>query len=179
MPPGVVSTNFTFSQLYRKKVETIRSLIRERVNVAQVDLYHRPITAAQPKPTKFPAIFVQPNTWTPTHVSTAKYDFWGEVLLYCYAGTGDPASAGQSAEQMIDALDKLFSNNALDDRLSAAPSRKYLVYIPPAPNQAAGWIESTFGPVTYSSILTFQRERSTVFLAAARATFRFRDVVVH
>jgi hypothetical protein len=168
------TTNLTsVAQLYRVRLEAIRDLVRERLSSAQVDLYHRPISLGPtPKPTKFPAIFIQPSSWQEELNTNMKYDFWGEVTLYFYATGNDPAAVGQEVEQGMAILGKLFSENALNDRQAPVPSFKYFVY-------PSYWIESRFGPVTFSTALPYGRDQSARYLGAARATLRFHEVLIH
>jgi hypothetical protein len=169
-----ITTNLaSVADHYRVRLEAIRDLLKERISAGQVELYHRPISQGPtPKPTAFPAIFVQPVNWSEDLNTTAKYDFWGEVMVYVYVGGNDPAAAGQDLQRVLAILGKLFSDNALNDRVTAAPTFKYFVY-------PGFWIESRFGPVIFSPALPFGREQSNRYLMAARATFRFHEVLIH
>ena len=172
MPQGATTNLTSVSDLYRARIEDIQNLMREKISAGQIDMYHRPISAQGMKPTKFPAIMVQPVTWAEELETSAKFDFWGEVAIYVYCQGNEPAAAGQELEKTMAIIGKLFSDNALNDRLSGTPSHKF--YVNPG-----FWIESRFGPVLYSSILTYQRDKSSTFLAAAKAAFRFHDVLLH
>lgn len=171
MPAGA-TTSLTVSDFYRIRVEKIAALLKEFVSAATIDLYHRPISLGQPKPTKFPAIMVQPVSWAEELETSAKFDFWGEVGIFVYCKGNEPAAAGQELEKTMAILGRLFSDNAKGDRLTSTPTHQY--YVTPG-----FWIESRFGPVQYSSILTMAREREATFIAAAKAQFRFHDVLIH
>lgn len=172
MPDGTTTNLTSVADHFRVRVEALRKLIADRISSAGVVLYHRPISTAQPDPTKFPAIMVQPVSWAEELETSAKFDFWGEVGIFVYCKGNNPAAAGQELEKTMAQLGKLLSDNALNDRLSGSPTHKFYVY-------PAFWIESRFGPVQYSTILPYGRDKETKFLAAAKAAFRFHDVLIH
>ncbi len=67
-------------------------------------------------------------------------------------------------------IDKLFSDNAKDDLISASPSHNYLSNVP-------FWIESEIGEASESEALAFQRGANELWLVAARIPFRYHDVL--
>jgi len=167
------TSQLTAQDLYDIKVNEIERLIKVTISAAQVEQFHRPITLQGPKPTKFPAIFVQPDDWQEDLNTSVKYDFWGSVILYAYAGGNQPAATGQECKKLVSMLAKLFSNNAMGDRLQGMEStKKYLVHTP-------FWIESRFGPVKYSGAVGYQLNRSQSWAVGARINFKFFDVLTH
>lgn len=171
MPGETAPTLTPWEQMDQRCTEIIR-LISENIGSANVKKFHRPITATAPDPTTFPAIFVQPRSWDPKLTTTAKYELTGKVIIYCYASGNDAERVGQDVIDMVGQLDKLFSNNALDDRLLATFTNKYFV-------NPGFWIHSRFGPGDISEVLPFQRENGEVLLCAARIPFEFLDVLIH
>jgi len=170
-----VTASITHRNLFDERVEAIMTLLTGRdslLSFAEVKKYHRPISWQAPIPTKFPACFVSPERWEPDLQTNGKYEFWGQVGLYVYHDGNDPDAVGEEASNTVSLLDKMFSNNALDDLNTAGGSRKFFV-------NPGFWIMSRFGPVTISPILSYQREAGERFLAAAKCTFRFFDVLIH
>lgn len=170
--PGLTDTPLTSFEQFDKRCTEIIRLIQAYVGSVNVKKFHRPITAAQPDPTTFPAIFVQPRSWDPKLTTTAKYELTGKVVIYCYASGNDAERVGQDVMDMLAKLDKLFSNNALDDRLLATWTNQYFI-------NPGFWIHSRFGPVDVSEVLPFQRENGEVLICAARIPFEFLDVLIH
>lgn len=170
--PGVTAGSLTPFEQYDKRLTEIIRLLQAYIGSANVKKFHRPITLASPDPTTYPAIFVQPRSWDPQLTTTAKYEFTGKAILYCYATGNDSERVGQDVLDMVALIDKLFSNNALDDRLTAGFTNQYFV-------NPGFWIHSRLGPIDISEVLPFQRDNGETLLCAARIPFEFLDVLIH
>lgn len=165
-----LSTDLTESNLQNLRVQEIMRLLQEHVKYATMKKFHRPITETVAKETKFPACFVQPKTWKPEKTATGKYDYFGSVVIYTYHEGNAPERAGEDMMRAVGIIDKLFSDNAEDDLISATPSHHFLSNVP-------FWIESELGEASESEALAFQRDTASLWLVAARIPFRYHDVL--
>jgi hypothetical protein len=167
-----VPDNVNASHLLFARAEAARKLIEDRLSFQQVLLFHRPISLSAPKATKFPCCFVQPERWEPSLATNVKYEFWAELGLYVYHVGNDPSAVGQEVEITVSKLDKLFSNNALDDRTTATPTYQFFQY-------PGFWLMSRFGPVTVSPVLSYMRDNTERYLVGAKASLRVFDALIH
>lgn len=162
----------TVPNVFALRCDAIVALLKERTSIKDVDLGVRPLSLG-PTPSKvdMPSIFVQPDEWPEDLNTNVKYDYWGTVYLFC-AVTGQSYAAATRAQlELLAVLGKLFSNNALNDRITGTPSNKYYVY-------PGNWIESRFkGQIL--RVIPWQKERSSLYLGRVICTFRFHDVLVH
>ena len=168
-----VKTNLpSVGQIFASRCDAIRDLIKERISVAEIELGLRPISAGPaPKATKFPCVFIEAEDWPEALNTNIKYDYWGTVMLYCAVTGNNIETVKRDSLEFLGALAKLFSNNALDDRLTPTPSFKYFVY-------AGNWVESEFHGKSLP-VIPFARERPGTYLGRVIVSFRFHDVLVH
>jgi hypothetical protein len=168
-----IATNLpSIGQIFATRCDAIRDLIKERVSLGQVEIGLRPLSAGPaPKATKFPCVFVEAEDWPEELNTNIKYDYWGTVYLYCAVQGNSIETVKRDSLEFLGALAKLFSNNALDDRLTPTPSFRYYAY-------AGNWIESRFRGKSLP-VIPWQKDRSGSYLGRVIATFRFHDVLVH
>lgn len=164
-----VKTNLpSVGQIFASRCDAIRDLIRERISVGEVELGLRPL--GSPK-TKYPCVFIEAEDWPEGLNTNIKYDYWGTVMLYCAVAGNNIETVKRDSLEFMGALAKLFSNNALDDRLTPTPSFRYFVY-------NNNWIESEFRGKSLP-VIPFARERPGTYLGRVIISFRFHDVLVH
>jgi len=153
-----------------KRVNEIMRLLREWCGYLQVDKFHRAMTAERIKQSKFPMAEVQPNTWHPVKTATGKYEYTGQVLIYIYHVGNVAERAGEDMMAGLDMIDKLFSDNARGDLITAAPTHNFLSNVP-------FWIESELDVFTETPALQFSRGNEQLYMVGARGGFRFQDVL--
>lgn len=153
------------------RLQEIKRLIVTYAGFADVRLFHRAVSLQTTDQVKFPCCFVHPEVWDPKLVSNAKYDLRGTVGLHLYITGNDAEAVGEETLRAVSVLDKLFSNNALDDRNTASPTNSFLY-------NAGFWVESEFGPVAIAPILSSATtENDQGFMGGAKCGFKFHDVV--
>lgn len=165
-----LGTNLTDAKLQLKRTVEIMRLLQAHIAYATMKMFHRPIGPANAGTYKFPACFVQPRGWRPEKTATGKYDYSGHVVIYTYHEGNAPERAGEDMLEAVGLIDKLFSDNAKDDLLTATPSHNYLSNVP-------FWIESELGEAAESEAFEFQRSTASFWLVAARIPFRYHDVL--
>lgn len=165
-----LSSDLTDANLQNLRIVEIMRLLKDHIGFTTMKKGHYPIGEAEAKALKFPACFVQPASWRPEKVGTGKYSYHGSAVIYAYHAENDPERACEQMMQAVGLIDKLFSDNAKDDLLTATPSHNYLANIP-------FWIESELGEASESAALPFQGDSETMWLVAARFPFKYHDVL--
>lgn len=144
--------------------ELIR-LIQDKIGFLKGGYYgHRPIGADD---IQFPCVMVEPTRTTAEMYTTAKFDLhWMFSIYYYILEDNRDALVSQQAEVM-EALIKLFSNNALDD-IGSGNSNKYKT-------NPGFWLSSEMRDMQYSSTFAWARNDRAKWARAGLMTIELWD----
>jgi len=167
------SSGLTVVEFFDIRVKELKRLITQYIGVSSIYEWHRPIGLQAPWAVNFPCIQIQPQRWEPSLETNAKFDFWGQVILYVYCTNQQPEGAGTQCMNFASTLEKMLSNNALDDLQTAGRTNRYYVH-------DGFWIESNLSAMEFSPPIHLGRdEGGERFAVGGRAVFRFHDVLIH
>ena len=121
----------------------------------------------------YPCICIEPAMEDPKMVTLGKYQIYWTYNLFIFVRDNDPAGITTLIGSAVEALVKLFSNNALDD-LSTDFTNKFKSYPP-------YWIDSEMNSIEISRMYinsTPDNPNQNRYLRAALMRFTIQDVVI-
>lgn len=130
---------------------------------------HRPI--GSPGVT-FPCVMMEPNTGTEELITTSKVENKNRFTIYFYIVNNGRDGLVRLQGQAMNALLKLFSNNALGDLQTATPSHKFLRWYE---SGAQYWIEARVLSYEYSPTFSFFLPGKEQFCRAGKLNIEFTD----
>ena len=115
-----------------------------------------------------PCIMVQPENVAPSMVTTARFEKWYQFHLVFVLGAETPEECAVLVTDAGALMQKLFSNNALNDR-NGANSNRYCNYSP-------YWIFSTMGNIAFEPAFLSGRTPGPKYFAFGELHLRLQTV---
>lgn len=116
-----------------------------------------------------PCIMVQPEDVTPSMKTTARFEKWYQFHIVWVIGGETPEEVAVLVTDGGALMQKLFSNNALNDRSASLPSNKYCGYPP-------YWIFSEMGGIHFEPAFLSGRTPGPKFFAFGEMHLRLQTV---
>lgn len=167
-------TDLTYTDKTKQFMDGIESAIASHIKYfVQIYKGHRPIGAED---VKFPCVMIEPQRVEEGLVSTAKPLHKGTFTIYFYIANNSRDGLVEKQTQSMNALLKLFSNNALGDLQTASATQKYKRwYNPPTESY---WIDSTIRGPEYSPTFSFFLSDKEQFCRAGKFTIEMQDIFI-
>ena len=163
-------TTLTYTDKTAQILNGIELLVRQYIPYfVEVYRQHRPISVED---LKFPCVMIEQEKPAEKLVSTGKVESRNTYTIYFYIVNNSRDGLVEYQSQAMNALLKLFSNNALGD-LQTTPTYKYKRwYVSPLEQY---WIDSEIMAVEYSPTFSFFNPDKEQFCRAGRLTIEFAD----
>lgn len=166
----------TFSNETLTKLQAMDSLIKTYISgFREVYHGHRPISAAGPQGTTdrlvFPCVMIEPTKDRQEMISTAKTEWHGTYQLWFYFVNNSRDGLVEMQSSGMNALLKLFSNNALGDLQTASKSDQFKIY-------PGYWYDSDIRDIEYSPTFSFQWPDKAAYCRAGRFTIELHDRII-
>jgi len=116
-----------------------------------------------------PCIMVQPENVSPTMETSARFTKWYQFHLVWVVGADSIEQATALATDGGVLVQKLFSNNALNDRNTATPSNQFMVY-------PSNWLDSKMGAIEYEPAFLSGRTPGPKYFAYGEMHLRLQTV---
>lgn len=145
--------------------QALLDLILDKIAFLKKGYYgHRSIGADD---IQFPCVMVEPVNTVAQMYTTAKFDLRWTFHIYFYILEDNPDDLAIKQNEVMEALIKLFSNNALDD-IGSGNTNKYKANPP-------FWLSSEMRDMQYSSTFTWARNDRPKWARAGRMVLEIWD----
>ena len=163
-------TTLVYTDKTAQILNGIESLVRQYLPFF-VEIYrqHRPISSLD---IKFPCAMIEQEKPTEKLISTGKVESRNTFTLYFYIANNSRDGLVELQSQAMNALLKLFSNNALGDLQTANPTYKFKRWYVTGSEY---WIDSEILSVEYSPTFSFILPDKEQYCRAGRLTIEFAD----
>jgi hypothetical protein len=171
MPAIVENKLATFSNLTLDKLQAMDDLITQYIGFFKKVYHgHRPISAGQEK-LIFPCVMIEPTMDRQEMITTAKTEWKGTYELWFYIVNNSRDGLVEQQTSAMNALLKLFSNNAKGDLLTASKSDNFKIY-------STFWYDSEIRNIQYSPTFSFQWADKAAYCRAGRFTIELSDRLI-
>jgi hypothetical protein len=171
MPVIIENKLATFTNETLTKLQAMDDLITQYIGVFKAVYHgHRPISAGQER-LVFPCVMIEPISDTQEMISTAKTDWTGTYELWFYFVNNSRDGLVEMQTSGMNALLKLFSNNALGDLMTASKSDQFKIY-------SGYWYDSNIRNIQYSPTFSFQWADKATYCRAGRFTIEVKDRII-
>ena len=163
-------TTLTYEDITARMMAGIKSAIKSNISYF-IEIYegHRPIGSED---VKFPCIMIEPNRAEEELYSTGKTEHRATFTIYFYIANNSRDGLVAKQSQSMNALLKLFSNNALGDLETATPTHRYKRWYETG---AQYWIDSEIRGPEYSPTFSFFLSDKEQYCRAGRFVIELQD----
>lgn len=156
-----------FTPFLKVRWNALCELIRSNISVGEVVRGLRSINVQD----KYPCVMVH-NDWKLPELNTiGKYDKRATFVIYVVTQGNSGEEAESDCVDIAEMVEKLLSNNALNDLAGAAPSFKYL-------NYPSYWNESKVGQMKVAPPIPVQRDAGSFWIVTTRIPFEINWVEI-
>jgi hypothetical protein len=152
-----VKNGFTFTDRTGQVQSAITSILQEYLMVQNVSSVRLPLDQVN----VWPFIIVQKNSKKPVMKTTQKYTTTYNFTLWWYFAGNDPKVLEQVQHEMGEAIEKLFSNNALGDLNTSTPTKQFMQY-------GSLWYDTMLSSVDYSPLMQTQAIKNMNYVMAGK-----------
>lgn len=165
--------NLTYEDITARMITGVKAAIHAQIPYfIEVYIGHRPIGAED---IKFPCVMIEPERSQEDLISTAKTSHKETLTVYFYIANNSREGLAKLQSEAMNALLKLFSNNALGDLQTAAPTYKYKRWYT-APELY--WVDSEIRNPEYSPSFSFFLSDKEQYCRAGRFTLELQDILI-
>lgn len=166
-------TTLVYDNITSRMMMGIETAIRSNISYF-IEVYHghRPIGSED---VKFPCIMIEPERAEESLVTTGKTDHKATFTIYFYIVNNGRDGLVTLQSEAMNALLKLFSNNALGDLQTATPTKKYKRWYETG---AQYWIDSEIRGPQYSPTFSFFLSDKEQFCRAGKFVIELSDRLV-
>lgn len=163
-------TSLVFTDKTAQILNGVETLIRQYIPYfVEVYRQHRPIAAED---VKFPCVMIEQTRPDEKLITTAKVEHKDTLSIYFYIVNNSRDGLTTLQSEAMNALLKLFSNNALGDLQTATPTYKFKRWYTTGQTY---WIDSEIISAEYSPTFSFLTPDKEQFCRAGRLTIEFAD----
>jgi hypothetical protein len=163
-------TTLTYEDITARMLTGLETLIKTYIPYF-IAVYkgHRPIGSED---VKFPCVMIEPNRAEEELYSTGKTEHRATFTIYFYIANNSRDGLVTRQSEAMNALLKLFSNNALGDLETATPTHKFKRWFTTG---AEYWIDSEIRGPEYSPTFSFFLADKEQFCRAGRFVIELQD----
>lgn len=167
-------TDLVYTDKTKQIMDGIESAIRSHIPFF-IEVYkgHRPISTED---LKFPCVMIEPEIPAEGLNSTVKVKHVGTFTIYFYIANNGRDGLVRLQTEAMNALLKLFSNNALGDIQTATATQKFKRWYNP-PTEPY-WVDSEIRSPQYSPTFSFFLSDKEQFCRAGKFAIEMQDTFI-